>query len=150
MWPFRKKSSQPLNLPIEGPWSVSHGENEGKAAIVRTNSGYKEFVPLAGYEHQLGIAVPFRAPEPTGLPSPEENMQLGDLEDALCDSLQIDAESLFVATITTSGMKEFVFYTKAPEQVKERFEAVRSTITSHELQFMIQPDKQWETYAQLA
>ncbi len=113
--------------------------------IIRRNNGYSESGKVPGYEHQVGIAVPLRSPEPTGLPSPEENIKL----DAICNSLQEQAASLLVAIITTSGMREFVFYTRAPEQLQLRFEELRGQITSHEIQLMIHIDKTWEIYHQL-
>lgn len=117
--------------------------------IVRSNTGYKKFVSVRGYEHQFGVAVPLRTPEPNGLPSPEEGIQLGEIEDAICAFLEQQAESLFVAVITTNGMREFVFYTRDPEHLKQRFEQLRKRITTHEIQLMIQPDKAWRVYGQL-
>ncbi len=149
MSPFNKKTRIPHHLPIDGPWSVGEGELEGKVMIVRSNTGYRGLGSVAGYEHQVGVAVPLRAPEPTGLPSPEEAAQLGDLEDSICTSLEAEAESLLVAVITGSGMREFVFYTRAPEEAKQRFELLRRSVTSHEIQLMIQPDKDWRVYAEL-
>lgn len=148
MWPFTRKTKTPDRLPIDGPWSVGQGQHDGKILIVRSNTGYKEYGRVAGYDHQVGIAVPLRAPEPTGLPSPQEDAELGAVEDTISASLEQQAESLLVAIITTSGMREFVFYTRAPEQVKQRFEQLRGSITSHEIQLMIQPDKDWSVYAQ--
>ena len=149
MWPFNKKTRAPDRLPIDGPWSIGQGEHNGKILIVRSNTGYKEFGSVPGYDHQVGIAVPLRAAEPSGLPSPDEDAQLGQVEESICASLELEAESLFVAVITTSGMREFVFYTRAPEQVKQRFEQLQSIITSHDIQLMIQPDKEWNVYASL-
>jgi hypothetical protein len=91
----------------------------------------------------------FAPPEPTGLPSPAGSIELGEIEDVLRSSLQERAESVLVAIITTSGMREFVFYTRAPEQLQQRFQELRARITSHEIQLMIQPDRTWEVYAQL-
>jgi hypothetical protein len=125
------------------------GQYNGNVMIVRLNTGYKEFTSVPGYEHQVGIAMPLRAPQPTGLPLPEEDKQLAEIEDALCASLEQQAESLFVAVITTRGMREFVFYTRHPEHVKHRFEKLRGTITSYAIQLMIQPDKPWRIYQQL-
>jgi len=118
--------------------------------VVRANAGYREFGSLPGYEHQVGIAVPLRAPESTGLTSPAEDAELGEIEDVICNSLQEHAESLLVAVITTSGMREFVFYTRAPEQLQQRFQQLRDRITTHRIQLMIQPDKTWGVYAQLS
>ena len=149
MWPFNKKTRKPDHLPIDGPWSVGEGEREGKVLIVRSNTGYRDLGSVAGYDHQVGVAVPLRAPEPTGLPSAEEDAQLGDLEDSICASLEAEAESLLVAIITGGGMKELVFYTRAPEEVKRRLQLLRESVTSHEIQLMMQPDKDWRVYAQL-
>ncbi|MBF0502246.1 MAG: DUF695 domain-containing protein [Candidatus Riflebacteria bacterium] len=140
----------PDRLPIDGPWSIVQGQHNDKIMIVRLNTGYKEFGGIHGYEYQVGIAVPLHSPEPTGLPSPEEDSQLGEIEDAIGASLEQQAESLFVAIITTSGMREFVFYTRDPEQVKQRFRQLQSVITSHEIQLMIRSDKDWEVYGQIA
>jgi hypothetical protein len=139
----------PDQLPVDGPWLVAKGEHNGRICIIRCNSGYKDYGSLAGYEHQVGIAVPFRAAQPSGLPSPQEELELNPVEDAICASLEETAQSLLVAIITTSGMREFVLYTCAPEQVKQRFVLLRGSITSHQLQLMIQPDKDWAVYAQL-
>ncbi|MBI5802999.1 MAG: DUF695 domain-containing protein [Verrucomicrobia bacterium] len=147
MWPFNKNTSRPDRLPIDDSWSVGQGENNGNVMFVRYNTAYRKFGSVPDYEHQVGICVPLCSPEPTGLPSPEESEQLRVLEDTICDSLGAEAESLLVAVITTSGMREFVFYTRAPESVKLRFEALLKSITSHEIQLMIQPDADWNVYA---
>ena len=149
MWPFKGKTRSPEHLPIDGPWSIAEGENDGNVMIVRSNAGYRDFGSVPGYEHQVGIAVPLRRPEPTGLPSPEENAELHEIENLICNSLQEQAESLLVAIITTSGMREFVLYTRDAQRVKRRFEELRNQITSHELQLIIQVDKDWGIYAQL-
>jgi hypothetical protein len=117
--------------------------------FVRRNTGYREFESVPGYEHQVGIAVPLRKPDAIGLPGPVEVTLLGELEDVICSSLEEQAESLLVAVITTGGMQEFVFYTRDPHRVQLRFEELRKRITSHEIQLMIQSDRDWRVYAQL-
>ena len=117
--------------------------------FVRTNAAYRGFKGVQGYEHQVGIAVPLVDPEPSGLPSTIENAELSAIEDNLCGLLQTANESIFVAAITTSGMREFVFYTRDPEQVKQKFEQARSTFRTIEIQLMIQPDSEWNIYARL-
>ena len=149
MWPFKKTTPSPNRLPIDGPWSVGEGQNNGKVMIVSSNTGYREFGSLPGYEHQVGIAVPLRAPESTGLPSPAD-AELGEIEEVICSSLQEQAESLLVAIITTGGMREFVFYTRAPKELQQRFEQLRDRIKSHEIQPMIQADKAWRICSQPA
>lgn len=147
MWPFKKETTNPNRLPIDGPWSIAEGQHNGQVMFVRTNTGYREFGSVLGYAHQVGIAVPLRKAETTGLPCPAEDAQLGEIEDIVCGSLEEQAESLFVAVITTGGMREFVFYTRDPQRVQHRFQMLRGRITSHEMQLMIQPDRTWRVYA---
>jgi hypothetical protein len=150
MWPFKKQALKAGDLPTGGPWSVANGEHNGKPMFVRTNAGYRNFKGAIGYEHQVGIAVPLLHPEPSGLPASTELHDLDFIEDAICELLETDGESLFVAVITTSGMREFVLYTRSPEQVKRKFEELRNKVKSHEIQLMIQPDKDWQVYARLS
>jgi hypothetical protein len=117
--------------------------------FVSTNEGYRSFKTVPGYEHQVGIAVPLNDPEVTGLPGAAELAMLDEIEDAICTSLEEQTESLFVAVITTGGMREFVFYTRHPDRVRERVALLRERISSHEIQLMIQPDRDWQTYARL-
>jgi hypothetical protein len=149
MWPFKKKTLSPDRLPVDGPWSIGEGQNNGQIMIVRSNTGYREFGNVPGYDHQVGIAVPLKKAETTGLPSPAEDALLGEVEDVICNSLEEHAESLLVAVISTGGMREFVFYTREPQRVQQRFEQLRTRITSHEIQLAIQPDRTWRIYAQL-
>lgn len=117
--------------------------------IVRMNAVYRAFKGVRGYDHQVGIALPLLDPEPTGLPSTTENAVLDEIEDSLCDLFQESNESLFVAAISTSGMRELVFYTRDPEQVKQKFEQAKSRVNRHQIQLMIQPDSEWKIYAHL-
>jgi hypothetical protein len=147
MWPFKKRTLSPDRLPIDGPWTVSEGQHNGRIMFVRSNIGYRKFGSVPRYEHQVGVAVPLRKAEMTELPSPEEDALLGEIEDTVCKSLEEQAESPPVAVITTGGMREFVFYTRDPENVKRRFERLKDQITSHEIQLMIQSDKDWRVYS---
>lgn len=149
MWPFEKRALKAEDLPIDDAWSVSQGEHNGKPIIVRANAGYRKFRGVIGYEHQFGIAVPLHAPGPTGLPSSIESGELDSIEDSICDLFETERESLYVAAISTNGMREFVLYTLSPEQVKQKFERLKSGVTSHEVQLMIQQDKDWRVYFRL-
>jgi hypothetical protein len=93
--------------------------------------------------------VPLLDPEPSGLPSTIENAELSAIEDNLCGLLQTANESIFVAAITTSGMREFVFYTRDPDRVKQKVEQARSGIQNYQIQLLIQPDSEWNIYARL-
>ena len=136
-------------MPVAGPWTVAKGTHNGKDMFVRRNTGYLHLNSVPGYEHQVGIAVPLKIPEATGLPGTAELALLSEIEDTICSSIEEQAESLMVAVITTSGVQEYVFYTRDPHSVQQRFEELRKRITTHKIQLMIQSDKAWRVYDQL-
>jgi hypothetical protein len=117
--------------------------------FVRRNIGYLQLKSVPGFEHQVGIAVRLRIPEATGLPGAAELASISEIEDIICGSLEEQAESLLVAVITTVGMQEYVFYTRDPHSVQQRFEELRKRITTHEIHLIIQSDKAWRIYDQL-
>ncbi len=117
---------------------------------MRLNRGYQRFGKVVEYTHQIGIATPLLSPQPNGLPGSEENIVLGEEENVIRQALEAEAESLFIAVITTKGMREFVFYTRASESAAARFSDLQSRVPSHELQLMIQPDENWNVYAALS
>ena len=47
-------------------------------------------------------------------------------------------------------MREFVFYTTNADAVRAAFAPLQSSIQSHELQLMIQPDPEWSVYRQFS
>jgi hypothetical protein len=56
IWPFNKGTLKPDRLPLNGPWTVFEGQHDGRIMFVRTNTAYREYGSVAGYEHQVGIA----------------------------------------------------------------------------------------------
>jgi hypothetical protein len=147
MWPFKKKAFSPAQLPVDGPWLVSEGKHNGNPMFVRTNTGYGEFTRVPGYDHHVGIAIPLRESTINGLPGEAESILLSEMEDTFCVSLEEQAAALLVAVITTSGMREFVFYTNNPGVIEQRVTKLRKQITSHEIQLVIQPDREWRVYS---
>lgn len=150
MWPFHsKKTLRSEELPLADEWTVAEGEHDGNAMIVRMNAAYRNFTGVEGYDHQVGIAMPLLDPQPSGLPSTAENAALDEIEEDLCGLFEQGKESIFVAVITTSGMRELVFYTRDPENVKAKFEQAKSRVDGHQVQLLIQPDKEWKIYERL-
>ena len=103
-----------------------------------------ETIVWTNIKYQIAIAVPLLSPTSEGLTTNEEEEKLWKLEDMLEAILK---ELLVVLSIPTNGMREFVFYSKEwhPEFLEQEVKNV-SVETDHKLQFMMQPDKKWETY----
>jgi len=147
---FRQKYPAKPEISGDGPWAVLEGQHNGRIMIIRANEGLKGCIGHPEYPYRVGVAVPFVAPDGDGLPSSDEIPQLDSIEDTIFEVLSTDNESLVAVVITTGGMREFVLYTGAPEQVKLKFEKLKGMIETHRLQMIIEVDKSWKVYKEFS
>jgi len=98
------------------------------------------------YNIRIGVAVPFRAPDPEGMPDATELAQLVAFEDAL--ALKASGKGVLVGVITTGGMREFVLYTGAGDWIPGFHQDLRSVLPTHEVQVTAETDPKWSVYRQ--
>ena len=146
MWLFRKKHTALSELPVDGKWQVSKGQYDGRPLIVRVNTSADPFRGHPELSNQVGIAVPFKLPNEDGMPSSAELEELNEIEDRLFEIFQSGQQAVVVAVITTSGMREFVLYAHDPNEIVGKHRQLQSEISHHEIQLMIQADRDWTTF----
>jgi len=149
MKPFQRRYPDKKDLALQDNWSVSQGTYGGKPLIVRVNRGVEQAVGHPEFDHQVGIAVPLHSPDANGFPGPDESGQLDAIEDLLLTSLGAHRQCIFVAAISTGGMREFVFYTSEPEATQKALAELEASGGTHRLQHVIQKDPDWNVYRQL-
>ena len=152
MWLFTQKEPlSPAKLPIPDTWSAFKGHDPyGKPMIVRAHAGYNKFKGVTGYTHHVSIAVPLVDTNRQGDPSASEIETLTRIENDICEVFEPDRESIFVATVTITGVREFVLYTKNPEAVQQKFDNdLLARVFTHRTHLKIQPDKDWQIYNKL-
>jgi hypothetical protein len=131
----------------DGPWSVASGDSDGKPIFIRINTGASAVSKLPAFGHRVGIAVSLQAPDASGLPTPDEAATLSQIEEAVEAALRVGHETILVVVLTTGGMREFVLYSAAPQNIEAAIGTVQARFPSHEIQFYIQPDADWDAYA---
>ncbi|MGA9585407.1 MAG: DUF695 domain-containing protein [Terracidiphilus sp.] len=152
MWPFTAK--EPLSaekLPIPDTWAVLKGHHpEGKPMFVRAHTGYGKFKGVTGYGHCVAIAVPLTDTDRQGFPTPNETETLTRIENDICEVFEPNRESLFVATTTIPGVREFILYTRNPDSVQQKFDNdLLARVFTHKVHIKIEPDKDWHGYSRL-
>jgi hypothetical protein len=150
VWPFKKKYLPPEELEFSDQWSLSEGTHAGNSLIVRVNRGVDQAIGHPDFSHRAGVAIPLRDPDENGFPIGDEAAQLQTVEDLLVERLAAERLGIFVLTISTGGMREFVFYTRDPEVTHHALEDVNRLVGSHEVQHIIEPDPKWSVYKQFA
>jgi hypothetical protein len=138
-------------MRVPDTWSVLKGHHpEGKPMFVRANTSYGKFKGVAGYGHYVALAVPLVDSDRQGFPTPGETEELTRIEKDICEILEPNRESLFVAVTTIPGIREFILYTRDPDSVQRKFDNdILARVFSHRVHLKIQPDKDWTIYRKL-
>lgn len=134
-------------------WSVRKGKFEGKAIVTSFRGSVNTPENRECLPFQVGVAVPSLQPTTEGLPSDAEAKQLWAIEDEPTSQLQNNYNALYVMSITTASMREFVFYVPEANQwdIEKMAKLIETKINdAHELQFMWLPDGDWSTYNNFA
>jgi len=139
-----------MSILPDGPWSALQGEYDKRPMFIRLNSGARAVAKSAALAHRIGVAVPLLSPTDDGLPTSSEGAVLVSIEDALCDALRAGTEVVMAVVITTSGMREFVFYCAMPAHVSPAVSSVRERFPSYEIQLVEESDPEWIVYDQFA
>jgi len=137
-------TKEQLTIPTD--WGLSVAETDEGPMVLKINSGYKDLMGHPDYSYQIGVAVPLNNPNDAGMHDEEEGEQVAEIEEKLVEALEHDKLALYVFAQTSSGAKEWVFYTGNPEEVETRIANVRKQVSTHTLQNIAQEDPDWETY----
>ena len=142
---FRKKES---SYPNNSKWSILKGSNQDKVMIVRRNDSAKQLTGHPEYIYRAGFAIPLLNPTSDGLPTNEETTILNLIEDELSLNMEANQDGLLTLVITTSGFREFVFYTRKPNDMQSIALSLSSKFAPHKVQSYVSEDKKWDVYRQ--
>jgi hypothetical protein len=154
MWPFGRRQKDISTIPPIDPdahrWGIAEGSYDNSPLLLRINATAKEWVGHKDLGIKLGFAVPLNSPDDGGLPTPEENYQLNDVEDAIVREVEAKTKGIFALVLTTGTMKEYVFYIPENVDIESIHKAIQSSVKTHEVQCIAVRDPDWSTYKQFA
>ncbi|MCW9013568.1 MAG: DUF695 domain-containing protein [Gammaproteobacteria bacterium] len=125
-------------------WSVYFRDYQGHPLSLRLNKNVEAYICHAKYIYQLTITVPLSTMDIDGYPYAEENRLLMELEALLQDRLETSSVSVFVAVVTTDGVRMFILYTFLPEYCEKMVKEINRDWVYHNLAAEIQQDEHWE------
>ena len=140
------------NLIDSDSWTLNQGILENKPIFIRVRDNL-DIAIRSNSPFQIGVAVSLLNPTKDGLPTNSEGGELVVIEDRLDEVLGENPSAIRVMTITTDGMREFIFYTSVwePQYFEQKVKGVGESIGSgHELQFTMQEDKEWQTFTEFS
>jgi hypothetical protein len=141
---FKSKVEYPTNCR----WGVLKGKNADQPMIVRKNASAVSLRSHGSYRARIGIAIRLLEPGPDGLPTTNELGVLNEFEDALANAIEANQDAIHVLTITTSGFREHVFYSKETVDIRARIGGIEAKFISYPLQSYAEPDPEWRVYGE--
>ena len=152
MWPFSTKEPlSPDRLPLPDAWTQRQTHDPlGRVMYVRANTAYSKFKGVTGYGQYISLAVPMTDTTRAGFPNPGEVEELNRIESDLCEILEQNRESIFVATTTIPGIRDFILYTRNADSVQRKYDNdVLARVFTHRIHLKMQPDPTWSLYHKL-
>jgi len=143
---FRRDKPEGSDAPLTDEWQVSEGQHGDNRLITSFRTGARGLVGSPQYTIRIGIAVPFLAPDPEGMPASDELAQLVAFEDAVME--RAGDKAVLVGVITTGGMREFVLYTGSGEWIPAFHEDLKAALPTHDVQMVAETDPKWSVYRQ--
>ena len=154
MWPFKRKELDIKSLkPVSDDghrWGVAEADVDSSPLIVRYNQSARDWIAHSQLPIKLGFAIPLNSPNENGLPDPEENEQLNEIEDVVLRLVASRTPALHVLTLTTGIMKEFVFYIPRGVDIRSLHESIQTAVVTHKVQCMATSDPKWGSYMQFS
>jgi hypothetical protein len=147
---WRKKQPDINTLPAINPdayeWKVIQATHNDAPLIIRLNDTARQWIAHKELGIKLGFAVPLNAPDPGGLPTPDENEQLNAAEDIIVHEVAANAKGIYALVLTTGTMREFVFYIGTGADIGAMHEAIRNSVSTHEVQCQAVMDRDWDAF----
>lgn len=125
-------------------WTLLHGRFRGREIAVRRNATMDRVRDRDDYPVQVGIAIPLLSADDRGFPSATENERLFEIEDAI--EQIVGDRGVFVAALTTAGVRELLFYSESNDWVAEFQHDVAGAGAEHTLRVVAKQDPSWSSF----
>jgi hypothetical protein len=146
MWPFKKKKDLVI-LPIDQQkWSMIEVKGGEAPMLIRLNESAREFIGHPDLGVRVGFAIPLLQPNKTGLPDPDENLKLNEIEDFIISAMLETGPMMQVLAIAAGEFKEFVFQIKNSEGIESAHKKAQSAFLDYEIQCIGELDPNWQAY----
>lgn len=121
-----------------------HVDNE--PASIYLDLGLATDAPNHAQPHMAYVRVFMRKPRPDGLSSNEEFDELVRVEDSLEQAIANDSSTTYVGRNTSSGNRDFYFYTADPKAFAQAVETKMSAHAEYEFEIGERSDPDWSVY----
>jgi hypothetical protein len=129
-------------------WSLAVSQAKGprERGVFRKNLTPKVCVGHPEYGFIAYLTFAYVPEDGRGFPSSEDADTLLEIEQVGFRELESNGLAIHVATATKGGIKDFLFYTRDPDQFLTRAEKFRESNPEFQVGCEIAPDPEWKHY----
>jgi hypothetical protein len=128
-------------------WEMFKREtSEGHLAYIRGNTALRALKERQRFPYRAGFAVAFRNPNAYGLPGTDEASELTGVENEIDRAMSGKRLGFLSLVISTGGMREYVFYTNRPDDVRKLIKKMGGKVQGREFRSYVVADPGWDVY----
>ncbi len=136
-------------LKLNDTWFGGEMEINKKPVIIRGRSHLKNIMESGKYSEIIQITWEMENPTENGIPTPEENIFMGKIEDSLIESIEFDLLSVLAFVQSFDNTRTWFFYTKKTEMFMERLNATLSEYRKIPISIEFLDDSNWSVYSKV-
>ncbi|MCL1037638.1 DUF695 domain-containing protein [Shewanella submarina] len=143
MYAFDRKA-----LEIEDNWSAKEiGYKDSELiTLFRKNIGASEISGHPKLNNLIYLTVSYIPDNEQGFPSKEDYKKISNFEDIAVLNIELESDSIHVASVLKNGIYDFLFYVSNPDRFVESVNNNNSKIKSFRIDLELANDPKWETY----
>lgn len=98
------------------------------------------------WAHRVNLNWTMTHPDDRGFATDVELERLHPFEDRLVEAVETDEHSILVLVVTDNGSREFIFYTRSPQELVGRLTATPQEEERYPLEIQAFEDPRWQFY----
>lgn len=136
------------NLVMEDNWTSKEvGYEDSKAiSIFRKNAGAEKLSGHPNLEHLVYLTISYQAANPQGFPAEKDYKLISDFEDLDIPLIEVESNSLHIASVLKDGIYDFLFYVSDPDEFLKSYKNHKQRISSFQVELELAHDPKWEIY----
>ena len=141
--------TQQDKLELNDTWFGGEFDNDGKPVIIRGRQHVKNLIRSGQYIEHIEFVWAMETQTENGIPTPEEHLLMGKVEDALIEDLESDLQSVLTIVYTHDNIRSWVFYTKSVSEFLKRINKTLSPFKKLPIEITNEKDADWNLYTDI-
>jgi uncharacterized protein (TIGR01619 family) len=118
---------------------------DNEPASIFVNLGIAKSAPLVDFQNMAYLRIKLKNPRTDGLSNEDEYHDLIAVEDGVWEAVERDGQSVYVGRNTSSGNRDFYFYSR-DSSIENILREAMAKWPAYAFQTGVRPDREWSTY----